>query len=78
MKSPTFLRLFGSLVSGLLLIGLAACDGSGSSGTAGPSSGGSFSGSTITINPTLVFGSGSTVTYTNTESGSSFPSTDGS
>jgi hypothetical protein len=77
MKKFTFLPRVVSLLAGVLLAGLAACDGGGGSGVAGPSSGGSFSGSTITINPTLVFGSGGVVTYTNTESGSAFPATDG-
>jgi hypothetical protein len=72
MKStsrPFLLTLFAAAA---LLLGLAACGG-GSAGVAGPAGSGSFAGSTVTINPTLQFGSGNAITYTNTESGTIFP-----
>jgi hypothetical protein len=72
MKS-SILRLLACSALGALVLGLAACGGGGSGAAAGPGSGSSFAGSTVTINPTLAFGSGNTVTYTNIEAGSAFP-----
>jgi fibronectin-binding autotransporter adhesin len=73
MKFPLFRRL-SALAAFALLLGLAACGGgSGSVAISGPGSGGAFSGTTISINPTLEFSFGGVVRYTNTESGSSFP-----
>jgi hypothetical protein len=64
--------LFTACVLAFLL--LAGCGGSGSVAvTSGPGTGGAFSGTTISINPTLEFSFGGVVRYTNTESGSAFP-----
>jgi hypothetical protein len=62
-------------VVGFMVFLLAGCGSGGGlgGGVAGPAGGSSFAGSTVTINPTLAFGAGSTVTYTNTEAGSVFP-----
>ena len=60
---------------GFMVFLLAGCGSGGGlgGGVAGPAGGSSFAGSTVTINPTLAFGAGSTITYTNTEPGSEFP-----
>jgi len=72
------LRLLSFAALGALMLGLTGCGGSiAINYVAGPGGTGSFSGTTVTINPTLQFGAGGAVTYTNTESGSSFPASAG-
>jgi hypothetical protein len=75
---PSLLRAslgLAGCVAGLLGLLLAGCGGGGSASVVitGPGSGGSFAGTTISINPTLEFSFGGVVRYTNTEAGSEFP-----
>ncbi len=68
-------------MSGAVAFGLAmltGCGGSGSGGggsaaARGPANAAAFSGTTITINPTLKFLAGGTLEYTNSESSNAFP-----
>lgn len=63
--------LFIGIVSSISLLTIVGCGG-GSGSATGPASGG-FSGSTITINPTITFTDATNCTYTNTDVGSPFP-----
>src|SRR5690554_5436588 len=76
MKTRYGFALSGATAFGLAL--LAGCGGSGGGGggsttARGPANAAAFSGTTITINPTLKFLAGGNVEYTNTDSTNGFP-----
>jgi hypothetical protein len=83
MKIP-LLQFWIGLFASTLMLAFYGCGGGGDSAATpsqpspGPAGGSSFSGTTITINPTLTFVSGTNVEYLNTESGSAFPAANSS
>jgi len=83
MKKP-ILQFLISLLTGTFILGFYGCGGGSSSTSSpasaspGPANGAAFAGTTITINPTLTFVSGTNVEYLNTESGSAFPAANSS